>query len=384
MRTEPLPAALDAALGKAHAAGFSADCWREALSDFCRAIGAEAAITMSRHAASTTLLLPSSPGTEDYLQDYVDGEWFRRDFRAEHGWPRVDAGQRIVLEQDIASPDDHRREPIYQEFARRHDLLWWAGITFRSLDRQYVVSVFRNSGRPAFSESERHLFQAITGHFSRALTIAERLATATAQGGLDMLDARAEGGIVVDATGRAIAVNRTAEGLLGDGLTLRGGQVAAALPAENRALQALIAATLRHGPQPEGGLTVSRPFRRPLLIDVLPVPADTGAPFLFGKALVLLIDLENRPPPRPAVLARLFGLTRREADLATRLAAGDTLADAAEALRISRETARSHLKAVFDKTDTRRQSDLTTLLHRAAPPMPRLPRTGDGGDGGVS
>lgn len=366
MRSDQFPPAVDAALRAVNAAGFSVAAWQEALAGFCRAIGAEAAVTVPRVAARTTLMLPRSPGLEDYLAEYVDDEWYLRDLRADRGWPQVDAGNPVVLEQDIATPDDHRTQPIYQEFARRHGLLWWAGITFRSLDHQYVVSVFRRPGQEPFSERDRRLFQSVTGHFSGALSMAERLATAVGQGALQALEARAEGGILVDAGGRVIALNGCAERLLGDGLHLVGGSLVAHDPVANKALQALIGQTLRHGPQRDGGLAVRRSLRRPLLVDVLPIPADAGGPFLFAKALVILIDLDARPQPQAATLVRLFGLTPREAALAVRLAAGETIAEAAERLSITRGTARSHLKVLFSKTDTHRQADLVGMLQRAA------------------
>lgn len=52
---------------------------------------------------------------------------------------------------------------------------------------------------------------------------------------------------------------------------------------------------------------------------------------------------------------------RRAADA---LRGGQSLAEYAAAHRISRETARTHLKALFGKTDCRRQGELVRLLSR--------------------
>jgi DNA-binding CsgD family transcriptional regulator len=43
---------------------------------------------------------------------------------------------------------------------------------------------------------------------------------------------------------------------------------------------------------------------------------------------------------------------------------GDTLAEAAEALGIAKETARSRLKSIFARTGVARQADLILLLSR--------------------
>lgn len=367
MAVDDLPTPVAAAIERIYEAGFDSSLWQESLAAFCRVVGAESAVTVPRVAAENTLFLPCTEGAEGFLQAFVDEGWYKQDLRAERGWPLTDRGIPVVLEQDIITPDDHRREPLYQDFYNRYGLLWWAGITFRSLERQYVVSLSRRIVDDPFSERDRQLFGRVTGHLSRALSMAERLATAAGRGGLQLLEAIDCGGILVDANARVLAVNAPAEAMLGEGISVLGGRVTASAPDSNRALQALIGRTLREGPQQEGAIAVQRPLRRPILVDVLPIPAEAGAPFLFGRALLMLVDLDARPVPAEATLVRLFDLTPREAAFAVQLAGGLDLAEVAERLAITRETARSHLKAVFAKTDTNRQSELIALIRRAGP-----------------
>jgi len=63
-------------------------------------------------------------------------------------------------------------------------------------------------------------------------------------------------------------------------------------------------------------------------------------------------------------LKSAFGLTASEILLTLRLFAGDTLREAAQTLGISYETARTKLKFIFQKTRTRRQTELVLLLAR--------------------
>jgi DNA-binding CsgD family transcriptional regulator len=65
-------------------------------------------------------------------------------------------------------------------------------------------------------------------------------------------------------------------------------------------------------------------------------------------------------------LRERFQLTRAEAALALRLAEGESLADAAAALDIAYNTARSHLRAIFAKSGTHRQVQLVALLRSLA------------------
>ena len=94
------------------------------------------------------------------------------------------------------------------------------------------------------------------------------------------------------------------------------------------------------------------------------MPAAARSPFLGARAILTLVPVEPRRPPEPALLAGALGLTSAEARLASLLASGTSLEDAAAELHISRETARSQLKVVFAKTGTHRQSELVALLAR--------------------
>jgi DNA-binding CsgD family transcriptional regulator len=67
------------------------------------------------------------------------------------------------------------------------------------------------------------------------------------------------------------------------------------------------------------------------------------------------------------LLQRHFGLSTAEARLALRLVMGDTLQSAAVKLDISYETARGHLKNIFNKTGARRQAELVVLIVTAVP-----------------
>lgn len=78
--------------------------------------------------------------------------------------------------------------------------------------------------------------------------------------------------------------------------------------------------------------------------------------------MLFLSDPESRYHAAPERLSRLFDLTPSQASLLSRLIGGESVMQAAVALRIRPETARSHLKAVLDRTNTHRQSDLVRLV----------------------
>jgi DNA-binding CsgD family transcriptional regulator len=63
-----------------------------------------------------------------------------------------------------------------------------------------------------------------------------------------------------------------------------------------------------------------------------------------------------------SVLCKLYGLTRGEAALASILLRGKSIEEAAAELFISPHTARTHLKRIFMKTDTHRQTELVVRI----------------------
>jgi DNA-binding CsgD family transcriptional regulator len=199
--------------------------------------------------------------------------------------------------------------------------------------------------------------------------------------------ARVETAVVtVDPDLRVRTANPAAEALLrrGDGLGLREGRVRARGARDDRALAEAArraAAAARGGAaglpvapgdallpvERGGGDDGPRPYR--LGVFALP-PAGDAAREAAGAPVLLLVDDPGRDGAGPApsdedLFARAFALTPAEARLAARLAAGASLTEAAEALGVTRNTARAQLRAVFDKADVHSQAGLVRLLHGA-------------------
>jgi DNA-binding CsgD family transcriptional regulator/PAS domain-containing protein len=93
------------------------------------------------------------------------------------------------------------------------------------------------------------------------------------------------------------------------------------------------------------------------------VPAETRATEHHDvAAVVYMVDpsLDKASQLRP--VCALFGLSPVETRLVCLLTNGRTLQEAAEAMRIKDQTARTYLKQIFLKTDTKRQADLVRLM----------------------
>ena len=111
-------------------------------------------------------------------------------------------------------------------------------------------------------------------------------------------------------------------------------------------------------------MTLSRlSHRRPYLARVIPLK---GGPLPSRKSgvfiAVFITDSESQPHVSDQLLQSLYGLTRAEIRFTKMLLRGLSIDEAIERLRVSRNTAKTHLSAIFQKTGTRRQSELIRLL----------------------
>ena len=140
-------------------------------------------------------------------------------------------------------------------------------------------------------------------------------------------------------------VARTFEQILGN-LSAWGDQAARRPPAPSRALSI---------PGPGGEVCYA--------LSLTPVSSGEDRP---GDAAVIgyLSDLLERVPTDRPLLATVFSLTAKEAQLAELFGSGHNLEQSAAVMGISRNTARIHLSNIFSKTGTHNQVELARLLAR--------------------
>ena len=121
---------------------------------------------------------------------------------------------------------------------------------------------------------------------------------------------------------------------------------------------------------PNSWFAIPRANRLPLTLLAIPFRLGTRlAPVTQERAVILLIQDPDMPAVAIPALQQLFGLTPREAKIAGGLAEGKSVDDIAAAQGISHHTTRSHLKSIFLKTGTNRQTQLVSVLLRSLAPL---------------
>ena len=114
---------------------------------------------------------------------------------------------------------------------------------------------------------------------------------------------------------------------------------------------------------PPALLSVVRFGPAPLNAQILPPVTDRDESVRFA---VICEDLSAPLQLTQDILWRVFGMSPREAELASSLLGGASIGDLAVSRQVSKETLRNQLAGIMRKTETSRQQDLLAMLTRIA------------------
>ena len=344
--------------------------WSAAMQSLAESYGA-ASCTFTDH-QNLSAPVPMSEGHAAFAD-----RWTRNQAHAPdpHAGPYLEqctsymrAGWTSALEHDLSTEEERRTLPFFQETARPEKREWFAASFFSVDGGDWCWPIFR--GDDPFTPEDATRLARVGPYLGKIVSLAQKFAAFDVTSKLSALERVSSAAIVIDATGRATQMNLPAQNLLGADFDLVRGRPAAHDPASNRRLQQLVSSALHTAPggaQSYAPVVVDRDGAPWLLVEAMPVTAFGSDLFSSGRLIFLLTDLRSPLRPDSRHLCAAFALTAAEAKLAARLASGLGIDAAAASLGVSRETARSQLKEVFAKTNTRRQAELAGLLARLRP-----------------
>jgi DNA-binding CsgD family transcriptional regulator len=233
------------------------------------------------------------------------------------------------------------------------------------------------TGAPPISREQTAWLHVLIPHLQRAVRFHLHLSELKAleQAEREALNRWQLGVILLDGIGRVLFTNRKAEEILqrNDGLTLGPCGLRTSVSAETDKLNLLIKSARQVNAVSGGAsgeMVLSRPSaKRDLNIFAVPASAAGGHFQVAGSVVALFIsDPDAADETDENCFKRLYGLSRAEAKVAGLLAAGKDLRTISDELFVSRNTTRTHVKRVLEKTGTKRQAELVRLLYHV--PIP--------------
>jgi DNA-binding CsgD family transcriptional regulator len=191
----------------------------------------------------------------------------------------------------------------------------------------------------------------------------------------ELMQGLSEAILIVDGQCRPVFLNRAAEQLLAenDRLMLAHGMLAAASGAETGKLRQLVAAAAGCGGNGSTGSNSAIAITcgsgaPPILLRIRSITPSAIRKGSRSRHVVAVFAGTTTMTESADQLYDLYHLTPAETRLAALILRGYSLHAAARTLRVSNNTARTHMKRIYDKTQTHRQVDFIRLVGGAMPP----------------
>jgi DNA-binding CsgD family transcriptional regulator len=318
----------------------------------------EAAVSQCAHASGVPQELQ-----DEYAEYYgAQDPWLL-------GWRQVPMGV-VFPGEKIIAPSTLGRSEYYNDFLRRLEVERIdAAAIMRSDTRLMAVSV-NSTGSADDAVEFRALLQNLVPHLQRAAQIhrhCSELAT-RADAAEVALDALTMGVFLVGFDGKLRSFNAAARRILATRPELyldRTGRLRARAINLNHRLDHLLREAVEtgagRGSSAGGGFALGN-SETPNALTLLVTPLAGTRPHPLGVEGVAAAVLVSDPTTVRTVparrLAAQFGLTAKESQLLSLLIAGKTPETAADELRVSIATVRTHLRHLLVKMNCARQSDL--------------------------
>ena len=359
--------------------------WPEILASVCDEFDAAVGILgtydfATRRATRSASVGISKPFIESYSGTFAKSNpWAHESQLRIPGTIRT--GSELIADDELLATDfytgwlapQHLFHSIRAVLHREHRKIW-------------IVGMIRHQTYPDFGAADTDRLAALVPHFRRAFKIDRALTqrAAIADSTLAAFDQLPFGIALLSSDGRVLAANIAAQRLTAerDGIAFTPDGISARRAADKAKLMELVASirSRRAGTAASGHtFTIDRTdHRRPLSLRVSR-PSNAMASFgdHVAAATVVINDPERRLTPDTALLRSVYKLTPAEARVTAALATGTPLPEVAKLLGISYETARTHLKRTFGKTETSRQADLIRLVQTDLAPIEDWANTND-------
>lgn len=268
----------------------------------------------------------------------------------------------------VISDQELEKTEFYNDYYSRYGMHHAVGLRIPLSDTSAAnLSCQRSKAEGPFPDSVDSVFQALRPHIKRALTLSYKLglADATAAGAIEGLSRYQISVIGLNREQRVIFTNTPCEEVFKQGsIGLRNGLLVLRNTKEQEKLQKLILSVLNPkpgDPAASGGTIAIGNPSEPVYLTVTPAPG-TSRFVTLSLAVLVFINNSQRMSSVSKQIGPLFRLTPTELRVAEIIGRGIDAKVAADMLHMTYDSIRFHMKRIYVKTKTTKQSELIRLL----------------------
>ena len=277
----------------------------------------------------------------------------------------------FLTEADLYRNNDLSKDPFYTEFLWKLGAGWGAGTVIESpTGDTLVVSFERAFARGPVEPDTINQLNGLRPHLARTTLLSARLRLERARAVGETLALLGIPALVCNDSGKVLAANNLIQTMnepflwrARDHFSLR----------DAKADQAFKRAIAGRDEKPSCESVRSFPLRdlngnAAFVAHVLPIRGDAQDIFSLCTNVLVLAPIALPTAPPVELIQSLFDLTPAEARVARSLVIGGTIEGIAQVGKVSRNTVRTHVRGVLEKTGCRRQAEVVALLGGIALP----------------
>jgi len=283
---------------------------------------------------------------------------------------------KVVLIEELVDMDQWRKSEFYRFCIEPSGLYYFLGIDIPVGDDITIrLRIGRSKEDGNFKKDEKEICHALASHISRAYRIKKKIGYSSKEIDIyrETFDKLSVGVVILSPSGEVSSANSKGRAILN-----RKGKIylenevlkfsnAAERKCFERACYEII--ELSKGGKAQIAKAISVKGKRPgsrLTFTIKPsiLHADKMTVKSPPELIIFINDHDVNLDTNVGILTDIFGLTKAESKLSLLLANGHTINEAAEMLDIKLNTAKAHLRSIFNKMQINRQSQLVSEILR--------------------